>query len=144
MARVGTRNFREDFNRGRDFVVRRKFVYGTEGYFPGSTPIDKSGFTDRSLRQLYDGFWLDMAPLEIKEPSLPPINGAPIVEPVEVPVEPVDAGPALPKINGYHHPPEEAIQPAAPEAPAKQATTPVQVVEQPKPRVERRRFNVKG
>lgn len=65
------RFFREDFDRDRSFVVSRPFVFGGQSYIPGQT-IDKSLFTVRRLRQLYD-----MRSLEFFTPPTVPLVAAP-------------------------------------------------------------------
>lgn len=52
------RYFREDFDRGKDFVVKRQFKSGSKVYVPGIL-IDKTAFTVRRLRQLYDMRMID-------------------------------------------------------------------------------------
>lgn len=47
------RFFREEFDRGRNFVVARSFTFNAQGFVPGQ-PIDKTLFSLRRLRQLYD------------------------------------------------------------------------------------------
>lgn len=54
------RFFREDFDRDRTFVVARGFTYEGQKYFPGGS-IDKTLFSVRSLRQLYDARYLGYA-----------------------------------------------------------------------------------
>jgi hypothetical protein len=48
-----SRFFRADFDRRRDFVATRDFLYDSVSYIPGQR-IDKTQFSDRRLRQLYD------------------------------------------------------------------------------------------
>lgn len=50
---AGRRLFREDFDRGREFVALRAFTFGGIGYVPGQALI-KDKFTVRRLRQLFD------------------------------------------------------------------------------------------
>ena len=56
------RYLREEFNRAREFVVTRSFVFAARGYVPGQ-PFDKTAATSRRLRQLYDQRKIAMAPL---------------------------------------------------------------------------------
>ena len=53
MATMSSRFFREDFDRRRDFIATRSFKYDGVDYTPGRA-LDKSKFSDRRLRQLYD------------------------------------------------------------------------------------------
>jgi hypothetical protein len=47
------RFFRQEFDRGRDFVALRGFLFNAQGHAPGQ-PIDKTAFSLRRLRQLFD------------------------------------------------------------------------------------------
>ena len=47
------RLFRENFDRDRDFVALRGFVFSAQAHVPGQR-IDKGQFTVRRLRQLFD------------------------------------------------------------------------------------------
>lgn len=64
------RFFREDFDRDRSFVVLRAFDLGGQRYVPGQS-VDKSLFTVRRLRQMYDMRWLGY-PTDPAAVSLPP------------------------------------------------------------------------
>jgi len=68
------RFFREDFDRNREFVVARSFTFDTVRYEPHPTKtIDKSRFTLRRLRQLYDQRYLVFAdPTRVAQESPPP------------------------------------------------------------------------
>lgn len=69
MAR--SRFFREDFDRERNFVCFRPFVFMGQAYIPGQS-IDKTLFTVRRLRLLYDGRFLEYGPTVVTEPTPPP------------------------------------------------------------------------
>ena len=65
------RFFREDFDRERNFVATRPFVFGGQSYLPGQL-IDKTLFTVRRLRQLYDMRNLEFynAPVPVTQPKV--------------------------------------------------------------------------
>jgi len=54
------RFFREEFDRGREFYVLRPFKYAGEEFAPGPYPINKTLFSVRRLRQLFDMRNLEM------------------------------------------------------------------------------------
>jgi hypothetical protein len=76
MAR--SRFFREDFDRERNFVAKRQFVFGGKAFAPGQL-IDKTAFTVRRLRQLYDQRFIEFGPDTIVEVDAAPT--APAVVP---------------------------------------------------------------
>ena len=74
MAR--SRFFREDFDRERNFITKRDFMFGGRAYVPGQS-VDKSQFTVRRLRQLFDQRYIEFGPDTIVETPA-------VVEPVPV------------------------------------------------------------
>lgn len=73
------RYFRQEFDREREFVCARSFVFNARAYVPGQ-PIDKSRFTVRRLRQLFDNRYLAFAPERSEEPAPPPVPPEQLVE----------------------------------------------------------------
>jgi hypothetical protein len=70
------RFFREDFNRERDFVVKVGFVFNGKFLAPGFA-VDKSSFTVRRLRQMYDQRRIDYASTTVEpEPTPPAVEAA--------------------------------------------------------------------
>lgn len=79
---AGGRMFRQEFDRNRDFVVRRSFKANGR-QLPDGHPLDKSEFTVRRLRQLFDMRAIDYPPdLEAGPPpgALPEAYDRPAVE----------------------------------------------------------------
>lgn len=89
------RFFREDFDRERSFVAKRSFVFAGQGYVPGQS-IDKTQFTVRRLRQLYDQRYIDFG-LDDVAPVLPVAPPAPPIVPRRKFTPPTVMKPAVPR-----------------------------------------------
>ncbi len=73
MARL----FREDFDRERNFEATKGFTFAGKGYVTGQL-LDKSSFTVRRLRQLYDQRFIRYsekaaAPVMVAKPQVAPV-----------------------------------------------------------------------
>lgn len=75
---MGRRFFREDFDRDRNFIAKRSFVFAGLGYAPGQA-VDKTKLTVRRLRQLYDQRYVEYGPDIMPEVMPPPSQ--PVVVP---------------------------------------------------------------
>lgn len=89
-----TRYFREDFDRGRDFIATRGFTLSGRNLNPGDL-IDKTALPTRRLRQLYDRrlvAYAKVSPAAMKllqypgEPVGSPPPPVPVVPEAEAPV----------------------------------------------------------
>jgi hypothetical protein len=68
---VKGRYFRADFDRSQEFYVARGFTFNGAGFQPGQV-IDKSQFSVRRLRQLYDLRKINQRPPVVNGQSYPP------------------------------------------------------------------------
>lgn len=85
------RFFRADFDRDREFVVRRSIRINGELFDDGQA-LDKTAFTVRRLRQLYDSRTIDYAP---EAATTGQREGPPPIPPRDEPLAP-NAAPAPP------------------------------------------------
>ena len=81
------RLFRADFDRGLDFIATKDFVFNGRKLTPGQT-IDKTQFTSRKLRQLYDTRFIGLAKeTNVRPPELS-FRPSPIPAAAPAPTEP--------------------------------------------------------
>ena len=74
------RFFRPEFDRNREFVVNRELTVGGRKLPPGH-PLDKTHFTVRRLRQMYDLRIVGFAPEQSAEAKPNSVETATVVKP---------------------------------------------------------------
>lgn len=111
-----TRALREEFDRGRDFVVARAFTCNNKELVPG-VPFDKTQVPTRRLRQLFDLRMISMAGGQEKVREFTPTTRGEI-EFGNVPApkrEPEAGDDALYSEKFFNKPPEEPTDEPAPQ-----------------------------